>query len=262
MLKNLLLLAGVYTLVLVTLYLDQRNLQYFPFKIDRHVPQNYGLDMQVVEIETEDGLVLRHWFRPPADNAPLIIYFHGNAGHIGIRASKTARMLQAGYGVLAVEYRGFGDNPGAVSETGLYKDADSVMRWVQDEGYGPAQIFLYGESLGGGIATEMATRYSVAGLILEAPFTSATDIAQSLYPYVPVSFMLKDRYENIGKIDQINTPLLIIHGQEDRIVPKKWGRRLYKAALQPKTFTVIQGADHNNIFEYGAFEAMHDFMQK
>ena len=260
--KNVNLLIVVYLLVLALVYVSQRDLMYFAERIDAHTPADYGLQMDVVQSRTSDHLILEHWFAPPQNETyPVLVFFHGNGGNLGHYSGILRQMLDHGYGVLAIEYRGYGTNDGEITENGLYSDGHSAMKWILNRGYSKNNIYIAGLSLGSAIAVDMAHTYDVAGLVLLAPFTSASDIGSAHYWYLPVSLLIKDRFESDKKIDQIKTPLLIIHGVEDEIVSIKYGKKLFQKARQPKTFIPVEGAGHNDLFSHGAFDLMHRFIQ-
>lgn len=260
--RNVNITIGLYLLILLLVYVSQRDLMYFAEQIDAHTPSDYSLQMDVVQSRTSDHVILQHWFAPPKNETyPVLVFFHGNGGHLGHYAPIISQMLDKGYGVMAVEYRGYGTNDGEITETGLYSDGHSAMKWILNRGYSRDNIYLVGLSLGSAISVEMAATYDVAGLVLLAPFTRASDIGKAHYWYLPVSLLIKDRFENDKKIDKIKTPLLVIHGGQDETVSIKYGRKLFKKAQQPKKFIEIERAHHNDLFEKGAFDKIHTFIQ-
>ena len=164
------------------------------------------------------------------------------------------------------EYRGFGGNPGAPTEEGLFADARSTLAWLAGEGVAGRDLILYGESLGSGVATAMASELAaagtpVAGVILEAPFTSMAAAAQFHYPILPARWLVLDRYDSLSRIGGIGTRLLILHGEADRTVPFALGRQLYESAAEPKSFLPLPGIGHVAHFERPeAVEAVRDFV--
>lgn len=202
------------------------------------------------------------WYFPPSvKEKPVLLYFHGNAGHYGHRLPKVQDYLAAGYGVLLAEYRGYGGNPGTLGERELYRDGRAYMKWLEREKeIAPEQVILYGESIGSGVAVQMATEYSVRGLVLEAPFSSLLDVASKTYFFVPVRFLLKDTYNNIQKIGRIKAPLLIMHGRKDNVVPFWQGRRLFEAAGEPKKFIEIPDGGHNDLYNRGISRYVLEFL--
>ncbi|MFQ5467532.1 MAG: alpha/beta hydrolase [Kiloniellaceae bacterium] len=207
--------------------------------------------MRQVEVETHDGLSLVHWYRPPAsDDAPVVVAFHGNAGHLGDRVPKLRPLLEAGFGVLFVGYRGYGGNPGRPNEADMSADARGLLDWLAGQGIVPARTVLYGESLGTGLAVKMAAERPVAAVILESPYTSIASLAQMHYWYLPAQWLVLDKWESIDRIGAIGAPLLVLHGGRDTTVPLRYGQRLFEAAPEPKEMVVIERAGHVDLFDY------------
>ncbi len=241
----------------------QRHLMYFP-DTDKPSPADFGVpEMVEVTLKTKDGLDLLAWYRAPQSDAlPVILYFHGNAGHIGFRAAKVRPYIDAGFGVLLVSYRGYAGNPGKPTEEGLYQDGRAAVAFVAGEGIAARRTVFYGESLGSGVAVQLATEGAPGAVVLEAPFTSAADIAASHYPFVPVRYLLWDRFASMDKIAGVKAPLFFLHGERDRIVPIGHGRKLFDAASEPKSAAYFAEAGHNDLYMYGAAEAVIGFIRK
>ena len=252
----------VYVGFVILMFFFQRSLMYHP--LDAHLdPKRFDLpEMSVIELVTEDGLKLQSWYKQAKQQQPTILFLHGNAGHIGYRSRKVKPLLSTGYGLLLLSYRGYGSNPGKPTEEGLYLDAKAALKYLQDQGIKPNSIVLYGESLGTGVAVETAQGRNLAGMILEAPFTSMADTASRHYPFMPVRKLLKDRYNSAEKIVTFQSPLLIIHGENDNIVPFELGRRLFDAANEPKRFLPLKHAGHNDVYEYGVANQVISFLKK
>jgi fermentation-respiration switch protein FrsA (DUF1100 family) len=248
MIEWIVVIVAVYLASLVYLYLNQRHMMYFP---DTSRPAVVD-GAQVVNVTTSDGLKLEGWFFASKENKPVIVVFHGNGGNISHRMAKVIPLTHEGYGVLLAEYRGYGGNPGTPGEEGFYSDARAWMDWLKTK---PQKIVIDGESIGSGVAVKMATEYDIAGLILESPYTSITEVAQSIYPIVPVGYLLKDRFPSIDRIKDVKAPILIIHGKLDRTIPVRFGQKLYMAAPQPKNLIVLDQAGHNDLYDQGA--ALH-----
>ncbi|MCK5284715.1 MAG: alpha/beta hydrolase [Alphaproteobacteria bacterium] len=253
----------IYFILVVFFYFSQRNFIYFP---DKTVPiaANWGVrDYVPVEAHTKDGLILNAWYLPFDDKeSPVVLMFHGNASHFAGRIYKAPTFLNEGVGLLLAEYRGYGGNSGKISEENLYDDGRAYIKWLQEEqGISPEKIILYGESLGTGIAVQMAMEYPVKALILEAPYTSIPDVAKQYYFFIPVNLLIKDSYRNIDKIKKVKAPLLIIHGQDDNIIPIKLGIELFNKANEPKTFINIPAAGHNNLYDMGAPLHIREFLR-
>ena len=242
----------VYVGILVGMALFQRSLMYFPKGAVRE-PAQYGLPhAEDIRLITDDGIRIQAWYQPATENRPTLLYFHGNAGHLGERAEKLATFADRGFGFLLVSYRGYGKSEGQPSEQGLYTDGRAGMAYLRESlGLSLADILLYGESLGSGIAVELATAFPVAGLILEAPYTSVENRAAELYPFIPVRWLIKDRFDSIGKIAQVTTPLLLFHGHKDRTMPVRHGRALLAAANDPKCGVFYPKVGHTD-FDYTA----------
>ena len=253
-------LALIYVVFIGSLGLMQKRLMYFPDPI-RFVPSEWALkELEPLTIKTEDGLTETSWYRPAlASDKFTIVFLQGNAGHLGYRNYKVRPWLDAGYGVLMVGYRGFG-NPGSPSENGLYDDARAAIEALNKQGIPDQAIVVYGESMGTGVATEMATEYNVAALILESPYTSVPDVAASRYPLVPVHLLIHDRYDSLDKIKDVHAPLLLLHGEADQVVPVKFGKQLFAAANEPKQARFVPDAGHNNVYDLKSQEIILNFL--
>lgn len=243
---------GLYLLLALAMFGCQRSFLYFP-DTSRPDPRGAGVEgLATVRLESEPGLEVEHWYRPPAaDDGPVLVVFHGNAGHIGHRVSKFRAFLDAGIGLFLAEYRGYGGNAGRPDEAGLTADARAVMSYLAGEGIAADRLILFGESLGGGPAVKMAVEFPVAGLVLESPFTSVADVAQAHYWYLPARWLVLDRWDNASRIVGLGAPLLIVHGERDRVVPVRFGRRLFDIAPEPKRALIVPDAGHNDLFDRG-----------
>ena len=241
--------AGLVFCALALVWLFQRRMIYIP--LDRHVPPAKSMlpGAESVSFQTADGLVLNGWFvpgpRPGASDTVLV--FNGNAGNRSDRADLAAALVQQGLGVLLFDYRGYADNPGKPSETGLRADARAVRGYLESRAdVNSERIVYFGESLGSGVAVELAVAHPPAALILRSPFTSLTDVAGMHYPYLPVRILLVDRFPSLDRIAGLTCPLLIIAGDLDRIVPEKLSRTLYEAApVRDKRYLLVEGVGHN-----------------
>lgn len=261
MIKAAGILLLCYALVVAGCAVFQRSLLYFPGSSLPSPAEAGAPDMHPVTLRTADGLDLVAWYAKARDGKPTIAYFHGNAGTIAYRTGRTQALREAGYGLLLVEYRGYGGNPGSPSEEGLYADADAAYAFLTEgEGIDPGQIVLKGESLGSGPAVWLARKTKVAAVMLEAPFTSVTDVGQRAYFFLPVRLLATDRFESVERIADIEAPLLIVHGAEDNVVSVDFGQALFRAAVEPKTLHVIDGAGHNNLPDFGLAELELQFL--
>jgi fermentation-respiration switch protein FrsA (DUF1100 family) len=251
--KLLVALALAYAIVCALAFLAQRRLQYFPDPRPPALPPKLAAaGVREVQLSTDDGLELAAWHWPAREGCALptdltVIVFHGNAGNRGGRAGWLTALNSTGMGVLAPDYRGYGGNPGSPSEPGLYRDGEAAVRWAREH-LGGRLVFL-GESLGGGVAVEMAARHRPAALILESATSSCTDVARHAYPWLPAGLLLRDRFDAERRIPEVTCPLLALHGEEDRVIPLELGQRLYQAARCPKTWWPIQRAGHDGLIE-------------
>ncbi len=242
---------GLYLALALFMFGCQRSFLYFPDRSQPDIGDAGVAGLTEVRLESEPGLELTHWYRPPAAaDGPVVVVLHGNAGHIGHRVPKYRPLLEAGIGLFLAEYRGYGGNPGKPDETGLTADARAVMAYLAGQGIAGDQLILYGESLGGGPAVKMALEYDVAGLVLESPFTSVGDVAQAHYWYLPARWLVLDKWDNAGRIAGLEAPLLILHGERDRVVPVRFGRELFELAPEPKRAFFVPGGDHNGLFNH------------
>lgn len=254
-----------YGVLVGVLYLIQRAMMYYPWS-DVPVPAESGVpEMRPVRLATADGLTLTSWHAPASAGQPTIVFFHGNAGHIGHRGFKARGILDAGFGLVLVGYRGFGGNPGRPNEAGLYADGRAALAFLAAQGIANGRIVLYGESLGSGVATQLAFEAArggnpVGAVVLEAPFSSMAAAAQHHYPYLPAYWLVKDRYASIDKISNIGAPLLVVHGERDGVVPIRMGREIFAAAREPKEALWVAKADHNDLFEHGIGPAVVAFI--
>lgn len=252
--------VGCYATLVGCLYSVQRTLLYYPSP-ERPHPAEFGVpEMTPVTVETIDGLQLYAWWRPPAGNQPVIAYFHGNAGHLGHRGYKVKPLLEAGYGVLLVSYRYNAGAGGEPSEAGLIRDGQAALRFLEEKGIGDQRVVLYGESLGTGVAVALAAEQPVAALLLEAPYSSMVDLANHHYWYVPVKWLIKDEFASIIRISRVKAPIYMIHGEHDRVIPLKFGKKLFDAAPEPKNAKYYAAAGHNDLYEHGAAEAVLAFL--
>jgi uncharacterized protein len=262
-----------YLIILFMIAFFQRYLIYQPTRADAIDPQLSGFEagrVEEVHVPTADGLQLNGWFVPafrtPRDGNhngsalhPVVIYFPGNAGHRGYRGIELDQLSRLGADAYLVDYRGYADNPGKPTEENFAADAQAVWKFVTTGRHvKPSQVVLLGESLGGGVATRLASELSAAGtppggLILRSTFAGLAEVASYHYPWLPVRMFLIDRYPSAERIATVTCPILVLHGNVDTIVPFESGRRLFDAAPAasassiPKTFVVLPGADHNDI---------------
>lgn len=214
-------------------------------------------------MQASDGVKIHGWWVERAGSPLATLFLHGNAGNITHRAARIQEIVAAGSSVLMLDYRGYGKSGGRPTERGLYRDAEAGFVYLLGKGYRAERIILHGESLGTAVAIDLGWRRPCAGLILEAPFTSASDVAATVAPYVGP--LLVRSYNSLPKIRWIRVPKLFMHGDRDEVVPLRLGQELYEAAQGPKTFWTIAGAGHNDILERSGAEYRHrlrDFYER
>ncbi len=260
LLKSIAIFALVFYAGLVgLLYLMQRSLMYFPYQV-RIEPVAVGLKQATEEIiETSDGEKIIAWHIPPQGGQPVILYFHGNGGSLAGRAQKYAALTSDGLGLVALSYRGYGGSSGRPTEAGLMADAMAAYRFAADR-YKAERIVLWGESLGTGVAVALASSHPVFKIVLEAPFTSTADIAASIYPIVPVRYLMKDQFRSDEKIGNVKAPVLVLHGERDNIVPIRFGERLYELIRSPKRFVRFPEGQHEWLEKFGSLEVAKKFI--
>lgn len=264
MMQTVLAFLCLYFLMLAYYFFTQRSFLYYP-DVTRPDPVQSGVpEMEVVSARTADGLDLQAWYAPPREaGRPVVVLFHGNGGHIGWRGGKARLFMEAGYGVMLAEYRGYGGNPGKPSEQGFYADAHAWMEMMAARGVAAGDIVLYGESIGSGPAVRMAADYpGVRALVLETPFTSLAETAQHHMKWLPVRFMMWDRFDNMHLIGGLGMPVLILHGRRDMIVPYAQGVRLYEAAGGRKFMETYDAGGHNDLYAFGAGERVLRFLDE
>lgn len=222
----------------------QSKLVYHPRAELDATPAEYGLAFEDVELTTTDGVRLHGWYVPAEDACGTILLLHGNGGNVSHRTDLLRLLNAQRCNVLVIDYRGYGQSQGKPTEKGTYEDAMTAWRHLtQTRGLVPGQIVLHGRSLGGAVATWLATQVEPAGLIVESSFTSARDMGAEILPIFP-RFLIRFRYNSIDRIAHVGCPLLVIHSRDDDLVPYSMGERLYEAARDPKTFVQIEGG-HN-----------------
>jgi fermentation-respiration switch protein FrsA (DUF1100 family) len=243
------LLALAVAALLALIWIGQRRLIFFP---DRNVPAPAALGLsgvEAVEMPVEDGGTLHGWFLPgPGQPASFtVIVFNGNAGNRAYRVPLAAALRRHGLAVLLFDYRGFGDNEGRPTQQGLEADARAVRAYVTGRpDVRPDRVVYLGESLGTAVATTLAAGYPPAALILRSPFTSLADVGRIHYPFLPVRWLLADRFAAIDVIGAVRSPVLVIAGDRDSIVPLELSQRLFERITAPKEMVVVPGADHND----------------
>ncbi len=239
-----------------------RALMYQPRADIDATPTQAGLPYTEAWLQAADGPRLQAWLIPEASTSPVVLLCHGNGGNISHRLLKAKLLRKAGASVLLFDYRGYGHSGGKPTEDGTYADGEAAYSWLRARGTPDSRIVFYGESLGAGVAVELATRHRVAGLVVDSGFTSSLDMGKRLFPRLPVSWLVRYRYDNLDKMKRVLTPVLVLHSPEDEIVPYSMGQALYEAAPDPKTFAQLQGS-HNQGFVQAAqayVDALRSFL--
>lgn len=237
------LAAVAYLGAAAVLYFTQRQLLYRPDVTIAEVPA--ALPRAVSQqILTADRETLNAWVVPPAEGKPVLLYLHGNAGNLTGRVARFAALTANGNGLLAIDWRGYGGSTGEPSEDGLMRDAEAAYASALALAGSPQRLIIIGESLGTGPAIMLATRQAAAGLILDAPYSSIRDVAADRYWMFPVSLLLVDPFRSDLLIGKIKVPLLVMHGDQDRVVPIRFGEKLFALAPEPKEFIRVPGRGH------------------
>lgn len=243
------------------LYVGQREILYHPTQLVPE-PAAYGVPRMTAE-RVPAGKNVRPliWWAPPAKSShPVIVYFHGNAGHLGHRAARARRYLEEGYGLLLAGYRYNAGAGGEPSEEGLLADGRAAIEFAKDRGHAPEKMVFYGESLGTGVAVALAAEYRPAALVLESAYSSIADVAQEVYWYLPVRWMVKDNFDSAARIQRVKSPVLLIHGEGDPVTPAWSARKLFELSPGPKEAHFLKGGGHHNLYPLGADRLVLDFL--
>jgi fermentation-respiration switch protein FrsA (DUF1100 family) len=240
--------AFFYVLLCFVMWLIQSSIMYHS---DTEIgsPEAYGLAaFEDVRITAADGVHVHVWHKAAKQGYPTVVFFHGNAGNLAMRVQFFEAFASAGFGVVALDYRGFGKSEGTPSEEGFYDDARAALNYAMQTLHLPlSELVLYGESLGTGIAVQMATECDCAALVLLSPYTSMETLAKERYPWLPVHYLLRDTYNSLQKITQVHEPLLLMHGERDIIVPVEQGKTLFAKANNPKKAIYFPDKGHTDL---------------
>ncbi len=257
----LFVIISAYIIVMIFLYFYQRNLLYHPAE-NNYSGDKLTVNIEKVKITTEDDIELLAWYHNKnIKKYKTILYLHGNAGSLENRIHKINHFNDMNINFLLLAWRGFNGNSGNPTEQGLYLDAKSAVKWLINQGINEENVIIYGESLGTGVATEIAQYKNFAGVILESPFTSMVDAGKSKYPIFPIRLLLKDKYESDKKIKNIKSPILIMHGEVDKIVPFWMGEKMFKLANEPKYSYFSQYDDHMMEFNNELINSIKSFIK-
>jgi len=249
-----------YIIIVLFTYFYQRKLLYHPSE-NNYSGDEIQFEYKEVFIESDKDIKLKSWFlEKDLKKNKTILYFHGNAGDLTNRVHKLNKLKNLNVNILIISWRGFSGNPGKPTEKNLYNDARKSVEWLNKVGIKNKDIILYGESLGTGVATELGQDNSFAGIILESPFTSIADTAKIYYPYLPIDLLIKDRYDSLKKIKNINIPILVMHGKKDEVVPFKMGKELFEKANKPKLSYFPDNDNHMMEFNDRLMNSLKKFL--
>jgi fermentation-respiration switch protein FrsA (DUF1100 family) len=253
--------------VLLVLLCLENRLLFHPLRATEYWLPPPNARVQDIELHTADGTRIHAWWCPVKDWQPAqgaMLYCHGNAGNLSCRSDAVARWLQElGIPVLIFDYPGYGRSEGSPTEAGCYASADAAYAWLTRTMKVPSEsVLIFGASLGGGVAVDLASRQPHRALILVKTFTSIPDAAQGVYPWLPVRWLVRNRFDNYEKIAKCRRPIFIAHGTADRLVPLAHGERLFEAASQPKRFVAMAGLDHNDGLSAEFFSALRSFLDE
>jgi fermentation-respiration switch protein FrsA (DUF1100 family) len=258
-LKFLMYVAIAYLVIVAVAYFAQRRFTYFPNGA-RVAPAEAGLQgVTEVEMTAPDGARIIAWYAPAPPGQPTLLYFHGNGGGLANRAMRLARYRDAGFGVFMMSWRGYSGSTGRPTEVDNVADARRAYEHLIALGLTPSDIILFGESLGTGVAVQIAAAVPVAGVILDAPYTSIVEVGAQAYPFLPLRWLMVDRYESDQHIAAINAPLLILHGARDPVIPLEMGKRMHTRAREPKRIVVFPEGRHVDLDTYGAVDVVRDW---
>ena len=248
-----------YGLLLLMMTLFQRKLMYFPDR-RRYPPAAAGLPQaEEVHLAAADGGKLSARHVPPRGDNPGGHYFQGNAGALDLRVGRFEWLIADGTGLVALNYRGYGGSTGKPSEAGLIRDAVAADAFAAAR-YQPSRLVLWGESLGTAVAVALASTSAVGGVILDAPFTSAADVGAAAYPLVPVRWLIRDPFHSHARIAQVTAPVLVLHGERDRVVPIRFAERLFALANEPKHMARFPRGGHVDLDDHGALDVVRKFL--
>jgi fermentation-respiration switch protein FrsA (DUF1100 family) len=250
-LKLLIIIIGVYAALSIYVYFMQSGLIFYPNMPGRNListPEDIGLTYQNAEFVTEDNIKLHGWFIPNNNAKGTLLYFHGNAGNISHRLDSIAIFHQLGLNVFIIDYRGYGQSEGKITEKGTYRDAEAAWNYLNHtRGINGKEIIIFGRSLGGSIAGWLASKHTPAALIIESGFTSVPSMAQRLYPFLPVRWLTHFKYDTRRYVKDVSCPVMVAHSKNDEIIPYEEGLEIFQAAPEPKQFLAMQGG-HNDGF--------------
>ena len=258
--------AVLYIVTCILLIWGQKRLIFVPDNQIKSTPEKYQLDYQDVWIDVQSETIHGWWIPLPKESAPVVLYLHGNASNNGDIVGRAAVFHQLGLSTLLIDYRGYGkSSPTFPNESRVYEDVAAAWKYLTEiKKIRPQHIFVYGHSLGGAIAIELASQQSdIAGLITEGTFTSieAMGSFNPLFKLLPLKLIVNQRFDSISKISSLQIPLLMFHGEEDEIIPLEMAKQLFENALQPKQLIFIPQAEHDNLHKVDSPEYIANLQQ-
>jgi len=247
-------------------FLDQIFVYHPSPWVDGDWSRRSGLSLEDVWFSSTDGTRLFGWIVERSPDSPMLLWCHGNAGNIINRLDNLVRLHRAGFSVFLFDYRGYGRSQGKPSETGLYRDAEAVYQYlIEQRKVSHDRLVVFGRSLGAAVAGDLVSRRAAAGLILESPFPSVRSVARLTYFGALGHWLLGARFDLLERLPRITTPLLVIHGDADQIIPLALGKIVYDVARPPKEFYVVRGGNHNDLYVVGGqayFQRLKEFVDK
>ncbi len=260
--KIILGLFLAYLTAVLFMYIFQRTFLYFPQEDNYLTEEKILGSPDIVKIPSGEGIELESWYHLSDLSTKTIVFFHGNAGTLNSRIYKLNSFHDMGLNYLAVTWRGFSGNPGKPTEEGLYQDGRAAIEWLLKNNIEKKDIILYGESLGTGIVIEIAQHDSYAAVILESPYTSILDMGKISFPYLPISLILKDKYNSIEKLKNIKTPTLVLHGKKDTLVPFRMGKEIFDNLNTKKRSHFVDEDDHMMKFDQNMRSVISEFIDE
>lgn len=230
------------------MYFQQPRMIFYPVSGLEATPADWGLVYEDVALQAADGVRLHGWYVPAAGAEQVLLFFHGNAGNISHRRASLEIFHRLGLNVLMIDYRGYGLSEGSPDEAGLYRDAMAAWDYLIDErGFAADEVVIFGRSLGGAVAVELASQVPARGLIVESSLSSARDFARLVFPLLSRLIVMRYDFNSVAKLPQVQAPVLVLHSPDDEVMPFHLGERVFAAAPEPKVFVRLRG-DHNNGF--------------
>ena len=265
-LKCVIRLAIAIVLLFVMLRWFEHSQVYYPSRELEAAPAELGRVFEDARFKAGDGVELHGWFFPADTNSPrariAFLICHGNGGNVSHRLELCAALLKTGASVFVFDYRGYGQSHGRPGEEGTYRDAQAAHAWLRQKGFRGGDIIAFGESLGGGVVSELALRETVGGLVLQSTFTSIPDIGAEIYPWLPVRWMSTIKYDTRAKLPRIKVPVLVMHSREDDLARFSHAEKNFAAANEPKAFCELNGGHNEAVWEQTEFrEAMEKFLK-